>query len=692
MQPQSGEQNAYTEQFGSLYLAPEDFEAFDIALPDDKLRQMLVKSLEEDRSYWNQAPWKLEETDKESVAYFFGDQLNASEFVKGDIKYQDNRLFTSVRAILSYVTAQLAKPSLTPSKGDQIYLKAARDLQLALYQHSIDEKADRKVRSAVLNLIIRKRGYLKLRWCPNAGVNGDVVTDICDPEDIIISRNARYLDNPDRIHHRIRCSVDELIAHFPKKEEEIKTTFGIIQGRYSQMSRFITYFETWFTYIEKGKPKEGICWFIPEQGVILDKAPNPNWIYTGDETKDKKENLLPFPPKPFVAFNYINMGKSFIDETSLFEQAKPQQDIVNKRGRQVMENADYVNGRWVARKDAFNEEDAQKLINKGPKTVAMVSGETAVGALVNVASQEMSQYAVNTIYDARNEIDAIMGTPSQFKGADPTSKQTATRDLMVKQSAGALQDDIVSSVTDAMETYYKIKLQLMLVNYDEDHWFTCKGADGKYIFILLNSDAIDANVKIGVQAESNLPLDKAQIRNTSMDLWKAGNAIDYRTLMEDLGLPDPEQRAERYLKEKTDPINFLRSLEVSQINSDAEADIQLLLAKKKPEEKDDYDAEYLNYYNKVVASNRFQKMKPDAQQRVMAYLMIVQHVAQQSANLQALSLDAADLLSPLPQPMAQPGAPSPAPNEAPTQPMTGQQATGNLPTPPVQAQTPSPVL
>jgi hypothetical protein len=660
VEPRQRDQNAYTERFSTLYLPPEDYETFNLTLPDEKLKQMLVTSLNENRAHWNQAPWSLEENDKANVSFFLGDQLNDSEYTRYDIRYKDNRLFTAVRAILAYATGQMAKPELTPSKSDEIYIKGARDLQMALYQHSLDEKADRKFRAAAMNLIIRKRGFLKLRWDPNAGYDGDVVTEVCNPEDIIIDRNAKYLDNPNVIYHRLRCSVDELIMKFPGKADEIKKAFGIVQGRYTQMSRFITYFEAWFTYIENGKPKEGVCWFLPDEDIILDKQPNPNWVYTGSDKKEKEANLLSMPPKPFVPFNYMNMGESYIDETSLFEQARDQQEMLNKRGRQIMENADYVNGRYIASKDAFNEEDTQKLVNKGARTVLMAKGDDISKAFVNVGSSELPAYAVNTMFDARNEIDNIMGTPAQFRGAQPQSQDTATRDLLVKNQAGALQDDLVLAISDAAETYYKIKLQMMRVYYAEDHWFACKGGDGKYTFILLNGENIDSNVKIGVQTDSTLPLDKQNIRSTAMELWQSGNAIDYLTLMQDLGLPDPEIRAERYLKSNLDPQAYLKSIELDQINTDAEADIQLLIMGKVPEERDNYSADYLNYYNSFMASNRFQKLDIQAQEKLTAFLMAVQHVATNTANLTALLIDDAGMVQPSPAPIT-PTAPTTAP-------------------------------
>lgn len=635
--PYEQREDVYEEAFTELYTQDSDFESLDLTMSDADLDKMLINSLEADRDHWNKKPWNLEQTDVDNTSFLLGDQLNDREFLKTDTKYIDNRLFSSVRAILSYVTAQLAKPEVTPSKGDEIYLKGARDIGSSLYQHALDDKVDHKVRAAVLNLITRKRGYLKLRWDPNIGLNGDIVTEVCNPEDIIIDRYAGYLQNPTKIYHRIRCSVDELCARFPEKEMEIKEAFSIRRGVYSQTSKMVTYFECWFTYLEQGVPKEGVCWFIQEKRIILDKMANPNWVYLKSQKKEKEANVTSIPPKPFISFNYINTGHSFIDETCLVEQARPLQIMLNKRLRQVGENADYVNGRWIADKGAFSQEDARNLINKGAKTVALVDMKKVPNPLQNVAPQALPNYIENAIMDARNEIDGMMGTPSQFKGSQPDNQDTLGRDLMLKQQAGALQDDLVRSVALGMEEYYKILLQMMRVYYTDDYWFQTQGGDGKYEFILINGDKLDSNVKVGVQTDSTLPLDKMAIRDMAMKLWTSGNAIDIKTLYEDLGLPNPDIRAERYYESNTNPLAYMASIKQEDINADAESDIQLLIANKTPEERDNYDQAYFDYFNKFMSSNRFAKLQgkdPKAAQRVTAFLIATQHAMMQSLLLQ----------------------------------------------------------
>jgi len=635
--PFAQQSDAYRQSFTNLYLDDLPFDELCLDLEDSQLDKLLINSLESDREYWNGKPWNIQETDVKNVAFLLGEQLNQKDYLKSDAKYVDNRLLASVRAILAYATGKLAVPSVTPSKSDEIYLKAARNIGAALYQHAMDNKVDIKSRAAVLNLITRKRGYLKLRWDDNAGLQGDIVTEVVNPEDIIIDQTAGFLANPRKIYHRIGCTIEEMCIKFPDKKAEILKAYNIQKGVFSQMSKYVYYFECWFTYNDKetGEPKEGVAWFIPDKHLILDKKPNPHWLYFKTKKKEKQANVLFSAPKPFINFNYLNLGKSFIDETCLVEQAIPQQEMLNRRGRQIWENADYVNGRWVANKNAFSQEDAQKLVNKGSKTVALVDSDDVGKAFANVASAPLPAYVENTLYDARAEIDKLMGTPDQLTGTDPKRKnKTLGQDMMIKQQASALQDDLVRSIADGMGSYYLLLLQMMRVHYTDDYWFQTKGGDGKYEFIMLNGNLIDSNVKVGVEVDSTLPLDKQLIRNTSMALWNAGNAIDYRTLMEDLGLPNPEVRTQRYIKSQTDPIGYLSSLEMDEIDTDAESDIQLLLAGKTPEERDDYKQAYFDYFNKVVASNRFQKMKPADQQKITGFLMVIQHAMMQNLNLQ----------------------------------------------------------
>lgn len=665
-------ESTYTPLYDSGPLPPEDLDQLSMAVSDKDLATMITTSLQQDIDYWNTNPWNLKETDESNVAFFLGDQIKRAPYVEETSPYIDNRLFTATRAILSYATGSLAIPELIPSASDDQFQKAARNMQAAMYKHAQDNQVDQKTRAAVTNLLVRKRGYLKLRFDPNRGMDGDIVTEVVNPEDIIIDRFAGFLSNPNKIYQRIRCSIDELVTRFPSKKTEIYKAFSIQKGVYTQRSKYVTYYEVWFTYYEGNEAKEGVCWFLPQNSLILDKDPNPNWIYTGDTKQDKRINLLDCPPKPYVNFNYINLGHSFIDETCLFDQAKSQQEMLNRRGKQFNENVDFMNGRWVASKHAMNEEDGIKFVNKGAKTIALVDTDDVTKAINVLTPNAVSTQVYESMLDFRAEIDGIMGTPAQFKGEKSMSSSSDTlgRDIMIKQQAGMLQDDLVRAVSFGMEKYYQILLQMMKVYYTEDHWFSTKSPDGGYQYILLNGDTIDSNVKVSVQVDSTLPLDKAQIRATSMELWKTGQAIDYLTLMEDLGLPEPEVRAERYMRSTIDPMGYLASIKASEDDTDASTDLDLVMMGKEPQERDNYSKEYLDTANRFLMSNRFQKMiaeDPESAQGVTAFIALVQDKANRTAVLQETQVDDADMLPMMPQapPPAEEEPPAPSPTTTP---------------------------
>jgi hypothetical protein len=219
----------------------EQYEVFDLEMSDDQLVKMLVQGLNDDISHWEQKPWLLKRTDAENINYLLGDQVDDKYLLPHQTKYIDNRLFASVRAILSYATGQLAKPEILPSKTDDKYKRIAKDLEVALYQHALDHSVNSLMRLAVRNVIIRKRGCLKLRYDDDAGPFGDIITENIDPSDVVIDRFAKYKQDPNKIYHRQKCTVEQLIAKFPDKKQEIFNELNYKRGTYSQMSRMVTY-------------------------------------------------------------------------------------------------------------------------------------------------------------------------------------------------------------------------------------------------------------------------------------------------------------------------------------------------------------------------------------------------------------------------------------------------------------------
>lgn len=652
---QTTNQGNFASDLDPQKITNEPYVFFDLDVDDNDLIKRCVRSLNDNISHWEQRPWFLKKTDYENINYLLGEQVDEKYLLPFQTRYVDNRLFASIRAILAYATGQTAKPECLPSKTSDAAKRVARNMQSFLYQHALDHKVNDKMRLSAKNLIVRKRGALKLRFDEYYGPFGDVCTDNIDPSDVVIDRFATYGCDPNTVYFRQRCTIQELVAKFPDKENDILNFYSIVRGTYSQMSRFVTYWECWFTYYDKDKQRrQGLCWFIPDSTIVLGKMRNPNWIYTGSDKKDRIVNFTPEPIKPFVWLNYWNTGRSFIDETCLFDQAMPMQDILNKRGRQIVENADYSNPRMLVDKRVMEESDAKKFVNKHPKTIGLVdttsSGNDIQKAIMQIPGAQLPSFVLQDKLDARNEIDTILGTPQQFRGDQSSAAKSPTlgQDLLVKNQAAALQDDIVGAINRGWEDYYIKLLQMLRVYSSDDYWIMTKGADGEYAQVTLTDDNIDTNVRLTVQVDSTLPIDRASQRQIAIQLAQMPGRLDDLSLFEMLGLPEPDKLAERVQKFNVSRLQYMESIEQQLYNAEAEADISLLIANKKPEDRDFYGEEYINYWNTFMTTNRYMKLKPQQQQRLQAFLHDVANKAATSESLKDSMLNPAGMISGMP--------------------------------------------
>lgn len=628
----------------------EPYPIFDLKLDDARLIQMVDKSLQESIDHWNKWPWELEKADKSNLKYWLGEQMT-TPFVGPDgklLKNMGNRAQSSSRAVLAYVNAKAAKPEVAPSSGKPEAQQFAKDLGDVLYQQSIDQDLEEKAAKATQSLLIQKRGYLKLRFDPLLGPYGDIAVDYVPPEDVVIQKGTPWGADGSREWHKQTCTIEELVMKFPKKEQEIKVALEIGRGVYSQLTKPITYWECWFTYYEDNTRKEGLCWYLPKGKVVLGKMENPNYIYTGDPVQDRLVNFMPFPIKPFVHFSYMNSGKSALDETSLFEQIKVLQDLYNKRRVQIMNSMDNQKGRTVIDGNAVNEQDAEKFFARDGSTKALLvikpsQGQSVSNSVFHVGHNNLPREATEEAYDFRNEIDTIMGTPNIFRG-EQSKNNTLGQDERIVQQASQLQDDLARSVDKAMQRFYRKLYHMDKVYFTEDHWFTIKGDNGKYDFIVMSGDTMDGNVKVSILAGSTLPTDKKEIRDIAVEAANA-NKIDDLSFWEAIQygkLPDPETIVERTVKQLNDPARFLQDVETQAFNREAAVDIALITAGKEAPVRDEYGQAYLEFFNKFIMGNRFMQLQsenPEAADALKIHLAAAGATAARTANLQATQVD-----------------------------------------------------
>lgn len=543
-----------------------------------------------------------------------GMHLAENKLYRHQTPFIDNEIFVGIDAILSYVCAQTPRAEVYPASDKTDSIVLAQNLEKYLLAHSEKFELPRKMEGAVYNMIGKYIGILKLRWDPLYGENGEIVPEVVDPNHIIIDKNAKLGENPRFICHVLKDTVEGLIAKFPEKEEVLLNHFSIKRKGARNMSAEVAYREVWFTYYEKNKPQEAVAWYV--ENIVLDKTRNPNWLY-GEEGS----NFLDAPMKPFIPFNLTNDGSSWIDKSNALEQAIPQQDILNKLGRQVLDNLATANGFKVIDSHAMSKDDAQNFTGD-PNQLLLVStkpGQNVNDVVAQLTPQIVSNELIAQLGATKQTIHGILGTPTQFTGEDDGKEMTASESLMIKNQASGRQDKIVRSVDYAMDKYFKFLSQMITVWYTADHYATVNGGDGNFDFIQMHKNKIEKGMSVRVQSGTTLPFDKSRQESVTLNLAKMGLLSPY-DVFTGLHMDRPQKLYDNLMKWKSDPTALAMDIASNDANADAVVDWTELLDGRAPEQREDPTHEYIEQMRKMLITDEFRSAKPKIQSNIIKFI------------------------------------------------------------------------
>lgn len=544
-----------------------------------------------------------------------GKHLQEHKLYRHQTPYVDNEIYLGVDSIKAYVTAQSPRSEVYPASDKDESKVFATDLEK--YHHAWAEKFQvaLKLGGVVHNMESKYIAFLKLRWNPLYGQRGDIVPEVVDPNHVIVSKNAKQGENPEFICHVLMDTIEGLVSRFPTKEEEILQLFQIKRKGTQNISAEVAYREVWFTwYDDDHKPQEAVCWYV--RNLVLDKCKNPNWLY-GNEG----ENFLDQPIKPFVPFNVDNDGSHWLDKTSPVEQAIPQQEILNKIGRQIVDNISTANGFKAFAASFMTKDDVQNLT--GDPNQSMVGklrpGESLDDVIKMFPPQIISAEAIGQLQDARQVIHDILGTPDQFTGSDQDQSKTASQAQMIKNQASGRQDKIVRSIDYGMDTVFKLLTQLMTVWYTEKHYATVNGGDGKFDFVEMHKSKIEKGMTVRVQSGTTLPFDKARQEAVAQNAAELGlmAPYDYYRLMH---MEDPQSLYDNLVKWKTQPQDLAMDLATNKADTQAIVDFTELMAGKKPTQRDDPTPEYIEQMRKLMITDEFLNAKKPIQNAVITFV------------------------------------------------------------------------
>jgi len=674
-------------------LLPESTNDLPLALElDDKdVLRIIGKRVEDAESFWNRE-LGLDETRKKADDYYVGNTYQEDDLYEFQVPYKNNRIMTAVETLLPMLTSQIPFPVVTEGRDTDESRELGHDLEDVLIA-KYDDFGVRKAFTRIgRHLLMGKRvGILKYRFDPEGGelmpdgtYKGAIIVEAVRPEKVVFDADASDPDNIPLIAEYMSDTIEDLVAQFPKKKEEIYKAYDIKRGVKSQVSRKVGYVQVWFDYRDaEGRVQEAVAYKLGE--ILLGATKNPNWNYDEFEQmpdgKYKRLNYFDRPRKPYILVNHINTGKYVIDDTSLADQAHPLQDVLEKRGRQIVENADQASSGLVLNSNMISPEDAAKLVGD-PSEKIMVDGDVREAA-TRLPYNMLPAYVINDKNDARSEIDNIYGANAALRGEDQQGdKLLGAMVLSQRGNAGRLQT-ITNAFEDACGREYGLypaMVQMMKVYWDEPEIVRYTPDDGKTRFIEWQSDKVEDGVKVRVKAGSAIPKDKQSKKNETIQL---APVLDPLTLAEGMDWADAKGIAKRLVYYRFFMDKYLTEVlgdDGSMVDQQAMADIHALVNGQVPPVPEEPSKKYIATFEKFLGSAGFQQIKDvQIKQNVITFAKMVNDKAkggigepgsvQSEQNPAAPTPAESEGTVPTegePAPVApQPGGSAPAPQEAP---------------------------
>ena len=597
-----------------------------LTLTEDKIKSVIGRRIEDGIRFWDQElelKTKRENNEKRWLNKNF-EVSGAVNLYGFETDYRDNRIFISVETLASNTAARIPQPEVIEAQDTDASRELASDYSKVLTRKAQELLIKQKLQMVARHLLMGYRlGIMKVSWDASKGriledgtTTGDICVNFVRPHKIVLDARAEDSNDVPLIAEMCTKSVEELGFMFPKKKDKLMEAIGKT-GDSKMMGSPLNYYEVWFSFFDKdGIKREGLCWKYFD--VVLDYGLNPNFNY---EDEPNTSNFFDRPKKPYILFNFLNIGKYALDDTSLTEQAACQQDILEKRGRQIVFNADAANSTKVFNVQMIEAGDAQKYT--GDPNLNILSKGDVRAAFARVAPPPLPAYVFQDKLDARAEIDNIFGTHAPLRG-EKTEAPTLGQEVMSQRSDLGRTITLSESLETGAEKVYQYMTQIYKVFATKEHIVKYIGEEtGATTFINFSKDKIEDGVEIFVQHGSMSPQDKLTDRNEAVELAKIGGRIDPLSFAEKWHIDKPREFAKRLFYFLFMPDKYASEiLKIGESGGDQDAmqTIQQINAGENVPPKENPSKEYLAYMNQFVRSPAFKQLNPEAQALMVEHL------------------------------------------------------------------------
>lgn len=590
----------------------------DIDIADSVITKNLEDRIQDSIKYWNNTEgFNLEKNRNENMRMYLGKHVDTTRLYKYQTPYVENQIYIGINAIIAYLTARTATPETYPTDDSPQAKNFSQSLEKALQAWASKQEFAEKQEDVVRNTLIKRLGALHFYFDPDEGDDGEVCVEVVDPEHLVIDKNARAGKNPAFIAHMLKMTANEALSRWPEKKDELFGYLGIKKGTPKQLDQILSVRKVCLTHYNKQfKAQEAVVYYVGN--VVLEKSKDPNWIYT-DETK----NFLPCPQKPYIPLNFDNDGNHWIDYTSPIEQARNPQEVLNKRGRQLMEAADKANGLVIFSADSgLTKDDVQNItFDPNQRLVIKTNGKSVADLVHQIPPQQISDVLVNDKTDLRTQVHAILGTPSEFTGTPDGSdnEETLGQSTMKKNQASGRQDLYVRAIDRFNARVFRFAVQMFAVWYDKQRKFVHNSGDGEFDYVTMSRDLIQKGTVVNVQNGSTTPFDKSGEEAIGLALMKMG-AIAPLDGYKMLHLQNPQRIYDNFAKFKTDPMELARNAMDELESNKAYTAYADIMNGRKIEDPEDVDKEFVLTMRKLMLQDSFLKAPRKRQTVLLDYV------------------------------------------------------------------------
>lgn len=528
----------------------------------DMKDEELVKLSDAWERTWNdsEVKSKWQKQGDENEKYWQGEHYDRPKVETGR-PVVDNAIFEGLETYLPQVTRRNPEAMVQLAVGveqtppNQQYAQA---LQAELAELADELKIRLKLKGVARHWSVRLLGAIKFSWDLD---NDRPAMKVVRPTKLILDPAATVDEDGytgERVGEHRKLPAWKLLKFVEKTKGSEDNKKYIEELSKGELATEIGFIEWWTA--------EYLFWKL--NGHILLKRKNPHWNYdqeapaeqqpiglqpeipaapeggpavpqleTVEEPQTTPEpikgvNHFVSPRIPFILLSVYNMGSQPVDVTSNISQNLANQDLINKRTKQIDRYADSENNGMVVslERSGLNADQAKRV------TVALRNG--GVVAIPSGAPQEavwkppagqLPVYIYNQLVDTRNRVRDIWGT----RGSSPAGieSETTVRGKIINR--GLDTDRIGGGISEFLEQFaddaYNWLVQLLYV-YDD-----------RFVSAIAQGTPLP-KVKISVKEGSLLPKDSTTIANQAIDLTTGGKMaiID---MYKRLDYPNPEELA-----------------------------------------------------------------------------------------------------------------------------------------------------